>query len=86
MPEFVRYWHSLISQPYQQRLQILVQKGVVAGTLRNGSLTDSPALIVSPALVFMFDTMVDSDNARQQLENRYQAHARMLREMLTPPV
>ena len=86
VPEFVRYWHSLISQPYQQRLQILVQKGVVAGTLRNGSLTDSPALIVSPALVFMFDTMVDSDNARQQLENRYQAHARMLREMLTPPV
>ena len=84
-PEFVAYWHEVISSPFIAALDGAVAQGVAQGLLRECAMTRTPALIVAPALMFLHERLLYGRNNPPHIKiDHQQSHRDLLRENLTP--
>lgn len=83
---FNSYWDQLSSRPFMEKFSAFVSLGVKQGNLRASPLTHTPALIITPALGYLFDRMMGTEKAPEEVQAYKAAHLQLLREQLTPDV
>ncbi len=69
-----------------ENLSAFISLGVNQGNLRASSLTHTPALIITPALGYLFDRMMGTEKVPEEVQAYKAAHLQLLREQLTPDV
>lgn len=84
-PQFVDYWHQVISSPFISLLDRAVAQGVAQGLLRPCEMTRTPALIMAPALMYLHERLLYGSEGQPHIRiDHQQSHCALLRENLTP--
>ncbi len=81
---FKSYWNQLSSQPFIDQFTAFVERGVAQGNLKVSPLTRTPALIITPALGYLFDRMLGTEKDPAEVQAYKADHLQLLREQLTP--
>lgn len=84
-PQFVDYWHEILSGPFISLLDSAVTQGVRQGLLRDCEMSRTPALIMAPVLMFLHERLLYGMTGQPHIKmDHQQLHKQLLRECLTP--
>lgn len=71
------------SQPFVEKLQQVVDRGIEQGNLKASAFSRSVGLIVTPALGYMFNRLVGGETSAAAVAAYRAEHIALLREVLT---
>lgn len=84
-PELVQRWHNEVAHGLKERAQLIIQRNIDRGVVRQGVLTEHFfPLALAPALLWLNSSMLSRGNPSIELVQLQDAHRQLLLELLEP--
>lgn len=84
-PELVKGWHNEVACGLRRRAQLIIQRNIDRGVVRQGVLTEHFfPLAIAPALLWLASSMLSRDDPSISLVQVRDAHRQLLLELMQP--